>query len=108
MQSPRFTASSLNAWRTRHGLRIDEMAFLLGYSVGRLKDKLYGRAPIGLDIERIVDLVDLALHRGYPPPGWPERHRDAVHVHTLPTGRPPASDGAARVVASSVHMAAAN
>ena len=84
MQS-RFAASTLNAWRVQHGLLVDEMAWLLGYSVGRLKDKLHGRTPIGLDTERVVELVDLALHRGYAPPGWPARLRDAVHVNQLPS-----------------------
>jgi hypothetical protein len=36
-----------------------------------------------LDTERIVDLVDPALHRGYPPPGWPARLSDAGHANTL-------------------------
>jgi len=81
----RFDASRLNAWRVRHGLRVQEMAWLFGYSVSTLKDKLYGCTPIRPDTERIVDLVDLALHRGYPPPGWPARLRGAVHVNTLPS-----------------------
>jgi len=95
MPRSRFDGPTLNVWRVRHGLRVDEMAFVFGYSVGRLKDKLYGHTPIRLETERIVDLVDLALHRGYPPPGWPPRLSDAVHVNMLPTD--PASDGADRV-----------
>ena len=37
------------------------MAWLFGHAVSTLKDKPYGRTPIRLDTERIVDLVDLAL-----------------------------------------------
>ena len=79
MSKSRFTASTLNAWRVRHGLQLNEMAWVFGYSVGALKDKLYNRSPIRLDTDRIAELVDLALHRGYSPPGWPTRLRDRIH-----------------------------
>lgn len=85
MAKSRLTSAMLNEWRVGHGLRVDEMACLFGYPVSTLKDKLYGRTPVRLDTERIADLVDLALHRGYAPPGWPARLRDAVHANTLPS-----------------------
>jgi hypothetical protein len=59
------------------------MAWVFGYSVSALKDKLYNRSPIRLDTDRIAELVDLALHRGYSPPGWPARLSDAAHVNRL-------------------------
>ena len=62
------------------------MAWVFGYSISTLKDKLYSRSPIRLDTDRIAELVDLALHRGYLPPGWPARLRKAVHTNTLPCG----------------------
>lgn len=83
MLRSRFTARTLNAWRVNHGLYVREMAWLFGVPPATLKDKLYDRAPIRLDTDRIADLVDLALRRGVPPPGWPERLRRAVHVNTL-------------------------
>ena len=81
MAKSRFTSVTLNEWRVQRGLHVDKV---FGYPVATLKDKLYGRTPVRLNTERIVDLVDLALHRGYPPPGWPARLRDAVHVNRLP------------------------
>ena len=75
----------LNEWRVQRGLHVHEMAWVFGYPMATLKDKLYGRSPIRLDTERIADLIDLALHRGYAPPGWPARLRDAVHMNTLPS-----------------------
>jgi len=59
------------------------MAWLFGYPVGTLKDKLYSRAPIRLDKDRIADLVELAIHRGYAPPGWPTRLHDRIHVNIV-------------------------
>jgi hypothetical protein len=51
MSTSRFTGSTLNAWRGRHGLQVDEMAWVFGYSIGTLKDKLYSRSSIRLDTE---------------------------------------------------------
>jgi hypothetical protein len=54
MSTSRFTGSTLNAWRVRHGLQVDEMAWVFGYSISTLKDKLYSRSPIRLDTDRIA------------------------------------------------------
>jgi len=84
MSTSRFTGSALNAWRVHHGLQVDEMAWVFGYSISTLKDKLYNRSPIRLDTDRIAELVDLALHRGYAPPGWPARLRHRIHQNVVP------------------------
>ena len=84
MSTSRFTGSALNAWRVHHGLQVDEMAWVFGYSISTLKDKLYSRSPIRLDTDRIAELVDLALHRGYAPPGWPARLRRRIHQNVFP------------------------
>ena len=60
------------------------MAWVFGYSISTLKDKLYSRSPIRLDTDRIAELVDLALHRGYAPPGWPARLRHRIHQNVVP------------------------
>jgi len=83
MSTSRFTGSTLNAWRVRHGLQVDEMAWVFGYSISTLKDKLYSRSSIRLDTDRIAELVDLALHRGYAPPGWPTRLRHRIHQNVV-------------------------
>ena len=79
----RFTASTLNAWRVRHGLRVDEMAWLLGWPLGTLKHKLYSGGRIRLDADRQTENIDLLLHAGIRPAGWPIRLHQAVHVNTL-------------------------
>jgi len=84
MSTSRFTGSTLNAWRVHHDLQVDEMAWVFGYSISTLKDKLYSRSPIRLDTDRIAELVDLALHRGYAPPGWPARLRPRIHQNVVP------------------------
>jgi hypothetical protein len=94
MSTSRFTGSALNAWRVHHGLQVDEMAWVFGYSISTLKDKLYSRSPIRLDTDRIAELVDLALHRGYAPPGWPARLRHRIHQNVVPDNTSRTSCGA--------------
>src|SRR5262245_42329538 len=94
MNTSRFTGSTLNAWRVSHGLQVDEMAWVFGYSVSTLKDKLYSRSPIRLDTDRIAELVDLALHRGCTPPGWPTRLRHRIHQNVVPDNTSRTSYGA--------------
>jgi hypothetical protein len=80
-RAARFTGNGLNAWRKRRGLLVRELAWIHGIAVGTLEDKLTGRYPPRLDTERIVDLVDLALARGYAPPGWPHRLWRQIQVN---------------------------
>ena len=70
------------------------MAWVFGYSISTLKDKLYSRSPIRLDTDRIAELVDLALHRGYAPPGWPARLRHRIHQNVVPDNTSRTSRGA--------------
>jgi hypothetical protein len=79
----RFTGNDLNAWHKHRGLYVRELAWIHGIAVGTLEDKLTERHPPRLDTERIVDLVDLALARGYAPPGWPHRLWRQIHANNL-------------------------
>jgi hypothetical protein len=82
-RAARFRGEGLNAWRRRRGLYVRELAWIHGIAVSTLEDKLADRYPPRLDTERIVDLVDLALARGYAPPGWPHRLSRQIHVNNL-------------------------
>ena len=83
----RFLPADLQAWRTRRGLTVREMAWVLGIPLGTLKDKLSGRHPqrLRLDTDRAIDCVDMLLALGVPPPGWPMRLNGRVHVNRLET-----------------------
>jgi hypothetical protein len=73
LRSVRFTPISLNAWRRAHRLYVREMAFMLGIPTTTLKDKLYGRGPIRLRVDRELGNIDLMLAAGIRPEGWPDR-----------------------------------
>ena len=75
----RFTPAKLQRWRQSYGLTIREMAWLLGIPAGTLRDKLSGRHPPRFDTDRMLDTIELLLHRGVAPPGWPRRLRYCVH-----------------------------
>jgi hypothetical protein len=55
------------------GLYVREMAEVLGFSYSRLKDKLYGRSPITLQIDRALANIEYCIARGVPPDAWPAR-----------------------------------
>lgn len=59
------------------------MAWLFGYPLSTLKDKLYSGSPIGLDIDRLVELVDVHLHAGIRPAGWPLRLSGRIHANIV-------------------------
>ena len=71
--SRRFTPRSLNCWRNTNSLYVREMAVMLGFSLGRLKDKLYGRSAITLQMDRAIENIELLIARGIRPAGWPDR-----------------------------------
>jgi hypothetical protein len=83
LPSKRFTPDALQAWRIGHGLFIREMAHAFGFSVGRLKDKLYGRTPITEQVDRLTEMTDLLLHRGIRPPAWPDRLARRIHANIV-------------------------
>jgi hypothetical protein len=73
LHSRRFTARSLNCWRNANSLYVREMAIMLGFSLGRLKDKLYGRSPISMQMDRAIENIELLVALGVRPAGWPDR-----------------------------------
>ena len=84
MEQQEFDGVALNAWRREHGLYVRELAVLFGYSLGKMKDRLYGRIDCGMTVVRMTTNVDMLLHLGCPPSGWPFRLRHRVHDNTLP------------------------
>jgi hypothetical protein len=77
----RFSPAELRAWRDRYGLKVREMAWLLGIPQSTLKDKLYGRHLARLDTDRAIDMIDMLVHLGVGPPGWPERLIGRIHIN---------------------------
>jgi hypothetical protein len=77
------TAAELRIWRKRRGLQIRELTWLHGIPVSTLNGKLSSKHPPRLDTERIVEMVDLLLHAGIRPPGWPQRLRHRIQQNTI-------------------------
>ena len=75
--------AGLNHWRKIHGLYIYELAHLFGFSRSKLTDRLYGRVACQQTAERLIEMIDMLLHAGIRPPGWPDRLADRVHVNRL-------------------------
>ena len=75
----RFTPAELRSWRRRYGLTVREMAWLLGVPLGTLRNKLSGRYGARLDTDRMLDCVEMLLHLGVRPPGWPGRLIRHIH-----------------------------
>jgi hypothetical protein len=67
----------------KHGLYVHEIAWLFGYTLGRMKDKLYGRSPIGLTTDRLTTQVDMLLALGVRPDGWPQRLSRRIHANKI-------------------------
>jgi len=59
------------------------MASVFGWPPGTLKHKLYSGGRLGLDVDRQTENIDLLLHAGIRPAGWPARLSYAVHVNRL-------------------------
>lgn len=78
LRSRRFTPRSLNAWRVERKLYVREMADLLGFSVSRLKDKLYGRTAITMQMDRAIANIEYCISRDVAPDGWPVRLRRLI------------------------------
>ena len=57
------------------------MAWLLGWPVGTVKHRLYCGGRLGLDVDRQTENIDLLLHAGIPPSGWPTRLHRRVHAN---------------------------
>ena len=77
------TSAQLNDWRKRRGLYVHELASLFGYTLSKMKDRLYGRIEPCMTAIRMTRNIDMLLHVGVPPDGWPHRLRHRVHVNRI-------------------------
>ena len=66
-----YSADEASAWRKGHGLKVREMADLLGWPRSTLSKKLNGHLLLTLDFDRQVQLIDAVVRSGQIPPGAP-------------------------------------
>ena len=83
MEQHRLDGRALNAWRQQHGLYVWELAIVFGYTLGKVKDRLYGRIDVGMTCLRMTENIDMLLHVGVMPSGWPHRLMHRVHVNRI-------------------------